>query len=203
MTADRTDPESDDDDDAEPSASTDDEADSPTIPSVATENAGSGLWSDLKSDSTDEAIDMPGVSDDVNAGGASNEPEVDLSEVPNDLIETFVAVVVALNAAILGLSLGTLFLVFEGASIRSVALLVGGVFLFGFAVRRYRQYRDSGDESDESDGSDENTGSDTDESNESNESDASNESDKNDEGGDEAHRDDLEPDDSETRTDSS
>ena len=152
MTADRTDSES--DDDAEPSASADDESDSVTVPSVATEDAGSGLWSDLKADSTDESIDMPGVSSDVNSGGEANEPDIDLSEVPNDLIETFVAVVVALNGAILGLSLGVLFFVFDGATTRSAALLAGGVLLFAFAVRRYRQYRDSSDASSENDDGD-------------------------------------------------
>lgn len=152
MTADRTDDEQDpgpDPDARSSSESTDPDDDSLTIPRVSTEDAGSGLWSDLKTDLRDEGIDPPGNSSDVSdpLEPSSDGTDVDLSTVPNDLLETFIAVVVAVNGAVLAVSLGILFLVFDGATTRGVALLVGGLALAGFAVRRYRAYQDSSDAS--------------------------------------------------------
>lgn len=91
--------------------------------------------------------DGPGDIDDLSS--AIEPPEVELSEadVPSDLLQTFWALVLVLNAAVLAVSLGLLILLFEGYSTRVVALVVAGVVLFGFAVRRYRRFQadDSGD----------------------------------------------------------
>ncbi|RKD97511.1 DUF7322 domain-containing protein [Halopiger aswanensis] len=125
-----------------------------TIPSVGTENAGSGLWSDLKADLEIDSIDIPEVSNDVtdadsNAdANASAEMAPAPSDAPPELVKTFWALVLVINAALLAVSLGVLFLVFEGATRRGAALLAGGLILFGFAVRRYRGYRRSADRAD-------------------------------------------------------
>lgn len=124
--------------------------DAVTIPSVGTENAGSGLWSDLKADLEIDSIDVPEVSNDVADADAdaSSEPAPDPSDAPPELVKTFWALVLVINAALLAVSLGVLFLVFEGATRRGGALLAGGLILFGFAVRRYRAYRRSDDRAD-------------------------------------------------------
>lgn len=126
--------------------------DAVTIPSVGTENAGSGLWSDLKADLEIDSIDIPEVSNDVTEADAGASPEPgpapDPSDAPPELVKTFWALVLVINAALLAVSLGILFLVFEGAVRRGGALLAGGLVLFGFAVRRYRAYRRSDDRAD-------------------------------------------------------
>lgn len=99
---------------------TDSDSDSLTIPKVSTEDAGSDLGSDLRSEF-----------------GSSTEPEIE-TDVPSDLLQTFWSLVLVINAAVLALSLGVLFLVFEGPSTNGVVLLLGGIVLSGFAVRRYR-----------------------------------------------------------------
>jgi len=94
--------------------------------------------------------DGPGDIDDLSS--AIEPPAVELSEadVPADLLQTFWALVLVLNAAVLAVSLGLLILLFEGYSTRVTALVVAGVVLFGFAVRRYRRFQadDSGDPDD-------------------------------------------------------
>ncbi|AEH37493.1 DUF7322 domain-containing protein [Halopiger xanaduensis] len=125
-----------------------------SIPSVGTETADSGLWSDLKADLEIDSIDVPEVSNDVadadvDAGAdASTEMTPDPSDAPPELVKTFWALVLVINAALLAVSLGLLLLVFEGATRRGGALLAGGLILFGFAVRRYRAYRRSDERAD-------------------------------------------------------
>ncbi|WP_343162671.1 hypothetical protein [Natronolimnobius sp. AArcel1] len=125
----------------------------PSIPKVQTEDAGSGLFADLKSDNELDTLDIPGVIE-----GESTEPEtdvttkfedVDFSEVSDDLLETFVALVLIINAAVLAVSLGALFLIFEGATDYGVPLLLIGVVLFGFGFRRYRNYKHSHEQADD------------------------------------------------------
>lgn len=108
----------------------DPESDSLTIPRVDTEDAGSGLKSDLEADLEAETITPPEV------------PSTD-AEVPGELAKAFWALVIVVNGAVLGISLGVLLLVFEGDTERGGALLAGGVLLFGFAIRRYRAFRSS------------------------------------------------------------
>lgn len=137
-------------DDSSPDRNPDNDA--LTIPSVGTETAGSGLWSDLKADLEIDSIDIPEVSNDVTDGAeadadASTEMAPDASDAPPELVKTFWALVLVINAALLAVSLGVLFLVFEGAMRRGGALLAGGLLLLGFAVRRYRTYRQSTDRS--------------------------------------------------------
>ena len=124
----------------------DPDSDSLTIPRVATEDAGSDLRSEMRSE-----LESPTT------------PEISTTEadVSGDLLQAFWSIVLVVNAAVLALSLGVLFLIFEGTSIHSIALVGGGVILFGSAVRRYRNYRASdddattnGDDSDDSDDSD-------------------------------------------------
>ncbi|MFP8953566.1 hypothetical protein ACLI4Z_11410 [Natrialbaceae archaeon A-arb3/5] len=105
----------------------DPESDSLTIPRVQTEDAGSGLKEDLKSDLEHESVDVPTVS-------------TDPSDVPKELRRTFWAIVLVVNGAVLSFSLGVIFIVFQGVSTHSLALLAGGIVLFGSAVRRYRAY---------------------------------------------------------------
>lgn len=104
---------------------TDSDSDSLTIPKVSTEDAGSDLGSDLRSEF-----------------GSSTEPEIE-TDVPSDLLQTFWSLVLVINAAVLALSLGVLFLVFEGPSTNGIVLFLGGIVLSGFAVRRYRTSRPS------------------------------------------------------------
>ncbi|AGB36683.1 DUF7322 domain-containing protein [Natronococcus occultus] len=108
----------------------DPDSDSLTIPKVSTEDAGSGLGSDLRSEFGSEI--------ETDADGVPAE-----TDVPSELLQTFWAVVLVVNAAVLALSLGILFLLFEGPSTNSVGLIVGGIILFGFAGYRYRSYRAS------------------------------------------------------------
>jgi hypothetical protein len=104
----------------------DPDSDSLTIPRVATEDAGSDLRSDLRSEfGSVEEPDVPAVETDV----------------PSELLQAFWAIVLVVNAAVLALSLGVLFLLFEGTSTHSTALIAGGVILLGFAHRRYRTYQ--------------------------------------------------------------
>ncbi|WP_172637300.1 DUF7322 domain-containing protein [Natrinema pellirubrum] len=95
--------------------------------------------------------DGPDDLDDLSS--AIEPPEVEMGETDAsaDLLQTFWALVLVLNAAVLAVSLGSLMLVFEGGSTHAVALVVAGVVLFGFAVRRYRRFRDGADEPDEAD----------------------------------------------------
>ncbi|WP_246999480.1 DUF7322 domain-containing protein [Halosolutus gelatinilyticus] len=111
----------------------DPESDSLTIPRVSTEDAGSTLRADLRSERTDSE-------DGLSAGE---------TDVPPELLKTFWAIVVVLNAAILAFSIGALLAFFEGADTRSLGLLVGGVVLFGFAVKRYRDYMERRDDEDD------------------------------------------------------
>ncbi|WP_306056898.1 DUF7322 domain-containing protein [Natronococcus wangiae] len=106
----------------------DPDSDSLTIPRVPTEDAGSNLRSDLRSEFESPA--EPGVST----------AETDVS---SDLLQAFWSIVLVVNAAVLAVSLGVLFLIFEGAITRSATLIGGGAILFAFAVHRYRAYRES------------------------------------------------------------
>ncbi|MCW8172721.1 DUF7322 domain-containing protein [Natrialba swarupiae] len=117
-------------------------SDSLTIPRVETEDAGSTLTEDLKSDF--------GI-----GSGNPHEPSIDTSDVPAELKRTFWAIVLVVNAAVFAVSLGVIFLIFHGISNHAIALLVGGVLLFGMAHRRYRNYRASQDDSRSTDGRDE------------------------------------------------
>jgi len=94
--------------------------------------------------------DGPGDLDDLSSAIEPPEVEVNDADVPAELLQTFWALVLVLNAAVLAVSLGLLILLFEGYSTRVPALVVAGVVLFGFAVRRYRRFQadDSDDGSD-------------------------------------------------------
>ncbi|WP_255170131.1 DUF7322 domain-containing protein [Natrononativus amylolyticus] len=84
-------------------------------------------------------------------------PEVstDETDVPPELLKTFWAIVLVVNAAVLAVSLGVLFLLFEADVATGGPLLGGGVVLFGFAVYRYRSFRRSADATDGDDGASE------------------------------------------------
>ncbi|WP_323171215.1 hypothetical protein [Natrialba sp. PRR66] len=112
---------------------TDPESDSLTIPAVETEDAGSTLHDDLVADHELDSIPIPEVS-------------TTESDVPSELLNIFWGLVLVINAAVLALSLGLLFLLFEGVSAHGVGLVIGGVVLFGFAYRRYRSYQARSDE---------------------------------------------------------
>ena len=137
MVADGSEHEPDEPEEPDPEADfRDPESDSLTIPRVDTEDAGSGLTSDLRSDFVDEDVKVPEV----------DAPTGTEADVPPDLQKTFWALVIVVNGAVLGIALGAMLLVFEGDTDRGVPLLAGGFLLFGFAYRRYRQFRISEDE---------------------------------------------------------
>ncbi|MFC4544388.1 hypothetical protein ACFO5R_20880 [Halosolutus amylolyticus] len=100
----------------------DPDSDSLTIPDVTRE----------REEPTDESTSVP-------------IPEVSTGEtdVPGELLEHFWGLVLVLNAAVLVASLGLLFLLFEGRTTRSLALLAAGAVLSVFAYRRYRVYEAS------------------------------------------------------------
>lgn len=104
----------------------DPDSDSLTIPRVSTEDAGSDLRSDLQSElgSTPE-----------------HESSTDEIDVSADLLKAFWSIVFVINAAVLVASLGILFLIFNGATTRSLGLIAGGTVLFAFAGWRYKTYR--------------------------------------------------------------
>jgi len=125
----------------------DPDSDSLTIPRVETEDAGSGLRADLRSELEAEGIET------------IEPPEVspDISDVPSDLAKAFWVLVLVVNAAVLMLSLGLMFLLFNGDTARGVPLTGGGLLLVGFAWRRYRQFdsvSDSTDTDEPTDGTD-------------------------------------------------
>ncbi|OVE86049.1 DUF7322 domain-containing protein [Natronolimnobius baerhuensis] len=134
-------------DESGPADGSDGERDGLSIPKVETEDAGSGFVSDLKSDTELEAASIPDITDpdslEPESDVATEFEDVDFSEIPDDLLETFVALVLVINGAVLAVSLGALFLIFDGSTDRGIPLLVIGVVLFGFAFRRYRQYQRS------------------------------------------------------------
>lgn len=111
--------------------------DSLTIPKVDTEDAGSTFWDDFNAEHEHEhefeSVTVPEVS-------------TAESDVPSELLKAFWGLVLVINAAVLAVALGLLFLIFEGVSPHGVALVVGGLVLFGFAYRRYRSYQARSDE---------------------------------------------------------
>lgn len=113
----------------------DPDSDSFTIPRIDTEDAGSTLGADLRDDLEVDGVEVPEVETPVGSG-----------DVPPELIKAFWAIVLVANAALLAVSVGGLLVLFEGDTDRGLPLLAGGVLLFGFAVHRYRSYRDSTDD---------------------------------------------------------
>lgn len=103
--------------------------DSITIPRIDTED--SDL--DVDDDSYTDSITVPAIT-------------TDETDAPEDLLEAFWVLVVVLNGALLALSLGGLFLLFEQDLTTAGWLLGIGVVLSGFAARRYKQYQDVTDE---------------------------------------------------------
>ncbi|SDK26454.1 DUF7322 domain-containing protein [Natronorubrum texcoconense] len=106
----------------------DPESDSLTIPQVPTENAGSDLRSDLKSEFEEDAIPEPEFS--------AAETDVD-----GETLKNFWALVLVINAAVLAYALAALFLVFEGATTYAGYLFAAGLVLTGFGIQRYRTVR--------------------------------------------------------------
>ncbi|ADD05996.1 uncharacterized protein Nmag_2435 [Natrialba magadii ATCC 43099] len=119
----------------------DSSADSLTIPRVETEDAGSTFMSDFKSEHEHEH-EHEFEADSVTI------PEVSTAEsdVPKELLKLFWGIVLVLNAAILAVALGLLFIIFEGVSQMALTLIAGGLVLFGFAYYRYRSYRNQENE---------------------------------------------------------
>ncbi|OIB58679.1 DUF7322 domain-containing protein [Natrialba sp. SSL1] len=128
----------------------DSSTDSLTIPRVETEDAGSTFMEDVRSEHESES-----------GAGSVSVPEVSTAEsdVPTELLKAFWGIVIVLNAAILAVALGLMFMFFEGVSQTASALVVGGIVLFGFAYYRYWSFQNRTDEFsvedvDEADGSD-------------------------------------------------
>ncbi|WP_254523452.1 DUF7322 domain-containing protein [Natrinema caseinilyticum] len=94
--------------------------DSLTIPQIGVEEP--------DADTATDSLSIPSVTT----------PETD---APDDVLETFWVLVVVLNGAILALSLGALFLLFEGDTTRGGSLLAIGLVTTGFSAHRYRQFR--------------------------------------------------------------
>ncbi len=66
----------------------------------------------------------------------------DGSDAPPELRRAFWSLVLVLNAAILALTIGILFVIFQGWSTVAEALLLFAVLLFGAAYIRYRRTSD-------------------------------------------------------------
>ncbi|ADB60383.1 hypothetical protein Htur_1497 [Haloterrigena turkmenica DSM 5511] len=121
----------------------DPESDSLTIPRVSTEDAGGGIWSDIREDFESEEPAEPDIS-------------TDETDVPTELRETFWAMVLFVNGAVLTYALAALFLVFEGATRTAGMLFAIGLACTVFTARRYRHYQryvDANDDESESDAS--------------------------------------------------
>lgn len=103
-------------------------SDSVTIPRVETEDAGSGLVDEFRSEFETEDVEAPDL-----------DPET--SDVPPELLKAFWAIVLVVNGALLAFSLGALIIVFWGDLERGLPLLAGGTILSAFAYRRYRTYQ--------------------------------------------------------------
>lgn len=111
-------------------------------------------------DSDSDGLTIPQVSgdgspddlDDLSSAIEPPEVEMEVTDAPDDLLQTFWALVLVINAAVLAASLGLLFLVFEGVTTTAIALLVAGVVLFGFAGRRYRRFQADGSDAVTDDG---------------------------------------------------
>ena len=101
----------------------DPDSDSITIPRVSSEDAGSDLRSDLRSEFE------------------ADESDASFADVDPDLLRNFWALVLVINGAVLAYALAALFLIFEGAVTYSAYLLAAGLALTGFGVRRYRLVR--------------------------------------------------------------
>ena len=109
----------------------DPDSDSITIPRISTEDAGSDLRSDLKSE----------FAEDENVSGLSGSE----TDVDSDLLTQFWALVIVVNAAVLAFALGLLFLIFESEVTYSTYLVAAGLVLTGFAIHRYRAFKRTND----------------------------------------------------------
>lgn len=136
---------------------------------------------DAFEDPDDDSLTIPSVETDDLAAEADEEPytnsvdvptvTTDETDAPNDLLEAFWVLVIVINGALLALSLGALFLLFEGDTTTGGWLLVIGLVLSGFAARRYWRYQHTAFETDPPNGSEP-----TDDSNAATEPDSTDES---------------------------
>ena len=134
MGSDRTDNEPDEYDPEEEFR--DPESDSLTIPRVSTEDAGSGIRSEIRDEFEAEEATEPAIS-------------TDETDVPPELLKTFWALVLFINGAVLAYALGALFLIFEGVTRAVGVSLLVGLVCTAFAVRRYRHYQRYADANDD------------------------------------------------------
>ncbi len=109
----------------------DPDSDSITIPRISTEDAGSDLRSDLRSE----------FEEDENVSGLSGSE----TDVDSDLLTQFWALVLVVNAAVLAFALGLLFFIFESEVTYSTYLVAAGLVLTGFAIHRYRVFQRTND----------------------------------------------------------
>ncbi len=79
--------------------------------------------------------------------------ETDEADVPGEIATAFWTTTLVVNFAVFFVALGMMLLVFWGDLRRGGGLLLGGVVLFGFAVRRYRAFRAQTDDEEPEDGS--------------------------------------------------
>ena len=66
-------------------------------------------------------------------------------DVPTELARTFWVIVLVINAGLLALSIGVMFLIFRGDVSTAGPLLLGGALLLALAYRRYRAFERSED----------------------------------------------------------
>ncbi|WP_238709407.1 DUF7322 domain-containing protein [Natronorubrum halophilum] len=119
----------------------DPDSDSITIPRVPTEDAGSGLWSDLRSEMEADEAEIPDLS--------SSETDVD-----GETLQHFWALVFVINVAVLAFALSLMFLIFEGNVTYSAYLLAAALVFTGFGIRRYRNFKRATDASSTADNRD-------------------------------------------------
>jgi len=79
--------------------------------------------------------------------------ETDEADVPGEVATAFWTTTLVVNVAVFFVALGIMLLVFWGDVRRGGGLLLGGIVLFGLAVRRYRAFRAQEDNEEPEDGS--------------------------------------------------
>ena len=94
-------------------------------------------------DPDSDSLTIPRIEPPSIESPAVTEPGAELGggDVPADVARTFWIVVVVVNAAVLAVSLGVMFVVFWADVTTGGGLFAGGLVLFGLAYRRYRAFR--------------------------------------------------------------
>jgi hypothetical protein len=111
-----------------------------------------GEGSDAEPDPPDLGPDAPSV--DAPSVGDTSDSLTPPEDVDPEIRRTFWQLVVVVDVALLALSLGPMFIYFEGDVRRGLLLIAFGVAVSAYGVRKYRNYRAGRDDADEASDSD-------------------------------------------------